>query len=212
MNYSNAGYVVAATMVERLTGSSWEALVQALVFEPFGLESAQLGWPATAEAPQQPWGHVGAPPDLEPHEPGTRFNFDLTTYLAPAGDVNCNITDLAEYAAAHLQGLRGVDGALTSASIRRLHTPPDIDEEGAGYASGWAITRTRSGKPEHWHSGSGGSFYAVVSIYPDDDLAIAVLTNYGLPAEAPLYQMMEAFYERRSKVAPDAKAAPAAAG
>ena len=196
MNYSNAGYVVATTMAERVTGASWEVLIKSLVFEPLGLESAQLGWPATAEAPHQPWGHSGAPPDLQPHEPGTLFNFDLTTYLAPSGDVNCNITDLAEYASAHLQGLRGADGALSSASIVRLHTPPELDEAGAGYAAGWAIARTESGRPEHWHSGSGGSFFAVVSIYPEDDLAIVVLTNYGLPAEASLYQMMQAIYER----------------
>jgi hypothetical protein len=36
----------------------------------------------------------------------------------------------------------------------------------------------------------------MVSIYPEDDLAIVVFTNYGLPAEASLYQMMEAIYER----------------
>ncbi len=120
----------------------------------------------------------------------------MTTYRAPSGDVNCNITDLAEYASAHLQGLSGADGALSSASIVRLHTPPELDEAGAGYAAGWAIARTESGRPEHWHSGSGGSFFAVVSIYPEDDLAIVVLTNYGLPAEASLYQMMQAIYER----------------
>ncbi len=190
-HYSNAGYVVAGTLVERLLDTSWDELVTSLVFEPFGLESARFGWPATADAPHQPWGHIGAPPGLRPHQPGTFWNFDFTSYLAPAGDISAHVTDLAEYAAAHLRGLRGADGALSSASIRRLHTPPELDAEGNGYASGWVIGRTADGRPEHWHDGSAGSFFAVVSIYPDDDLAITVLTNYGLPAETSVFQLME---------------------
>jgi hypothetical protein len=58
--------------------------------------------------------------------------------------------------------------------------------------------RTESGRPEHWHAGSGGSFFAVVSIYPEDNLAIVVLTNYGLPGESPVFGMMVALYQRRS--------------
>jgi CubicO group peptidase (beta-lactamase class C family) len=154
MFYSNAGYVVAGVMVERLLDTPWEQLMTSLMFQPFGLESARFGWPATADSPHQPWGHLGAPPGLRPHEPGTFWNFDLTTYFAPAGDISCNVDDLAKYAAAHLRGLRGAEGVLTSASIRRLHTPPEIDAEGNGYASGWAIARTEDGRPEHWHSGS----------------------------------------------------------
>jgi CubicO group peptidase (beta-lactamase class C family) len=184
-------------MAERLAGATWEQLMRSLVFEPFGLESARFGWPATAAAPHQPWGHIGAPPRLRPHEPGTFWNTDFTSYLAPAGDVSCNIGDLAEYAAVHLRGLRGADGVLTSASVRRLHTPLGaLDAEGKGYASGWFIARTEDGRPEHWHSGSGGSFFAVVSIYPEDDLVIAVVTNYGLAAEKPVYPMMEAIRAR----------------
>jgi CubicO group peptidase (beta-lactamase class C family) len=200
MNYCNAGYVVAGVMVERLLDTPFEQLMTSLVLQPFGLDSCRFGWPATPDAPHQPWGHIGAPPGLRPHVPGTFWNFDFTTYLAPAGHISCNVSDLAKYAAAHLRGLRGANGALTSASIRRLHTPPEIDAEGKGYASGWFIAPTEDGTPEHWHSGSPGSFFAVVSIYPEDDLVIAVVTNYGLAAEKPVYPMMEAI--RARSVAP----------
>lgn len=191
-----AEWIVLTGHFERLASAPWEQLMRSMVFEPFGLGSRRFGWPAIAAAPHQPWGHIGTPPQLRQHVPGTFWNFDLTTYLAPAGDVSCNVCDLAEYAAAHLRGLRGTDGVLSSASIRRLHTPPEIDAEGNGYASGWVLARTSDGSPEHWHNGSAGSFFAVVSIYPEDDLVIAVVTNYGLAAETPVYRMMEAIRAR----------------
>jgi CubicO group peptidase (beta-lactamase class C family) len=45
MNYSNAGYTVAAAMAERVTGECWEDLIRTRVFEPLGLASAGFGWP-----------------------------------------------------------------------------------------------------------------------------------------------------------------------
>jgi CubicO group peptidase (beta-lactamase class C family) len=210
MHYSNAGYAVAAAMVERLLDTPWEQLMTSLVFQPFGLESARFGWPATADSPHQPWGHLGAPPGLRPHVPGTFWNFDITTYLASAGDISCNVSDLAKYAAAHLRGLRGADGVLTSTSIRRLHTPPEIDAEGNGYASGWAIARTEDGRPEHWHSGSGGSFFAVVSIYPEDDLVIALRQGQPRPVLPGLHGQDRGQVE--GLAAPVARCSPTARG
>ncbi len=44
-NYSNFGYMVAACMAERITGSSWESLMRQRLFEPLGMSSAGFGEP-----------------------------------------------------------------------------------------------------------------------------------------------------------------------
>ncbi len=53
-NYSNAGYSVAALMLEKASGKTWEQLV-AEVFKKLGL-SYRMGWPNGVDA-NQPWGH-----------------------------------------------------------------------------------------------------------------------------------------------------------
>jgi CubicO group peptidase (beta-lactamase class C family) len=56
-NYSNAGYVVAAAMLEVLLDSSWEALIQEHLFAPLGLVTAGFGPPDTGQFLAQPAGH-----------------------------------------------------------------------------------------------------------------------------------------------------------
>ena len=56
-SYSNAGYLVAAAMAEKLTGQSWETLMGERLFAPLGMSSAGV-WGA---------GHPGwGGPALEP--------------------------------------------------------------------------------------------------------------------------------------------------
>ena len=58
-HYSNAGYAIAGLIGERASGQGWEQLVADQVFEPLGLGSCGIGWPATEERPDQPRGHFG---------------------------------------------------------------------------------------------------------------------------------------------------------
>ena len=41
--YANTGYIIAAAVAERVTGSSWEELVAELIFEPLGITTAGYG-------------------------------------------------------------------------------------------------------------------------------------------------------------------------
>jgi D-alanyl-D-alanine carboxypeptidase len=55
--YSNAGYVVAAAMVERVTEMPWKDAVRKWLFVPLEM-NANFGWPA-ADNPNEPFGHLG---------------------------------------------------------------------------------------------------------------------------------------------------------
>ncbi|MGH9421417.1 MAG: serine hydrolase domain-containing protein, partial [Thermoanaerobaculia bacterium] len=55
-HYSNAGYAIAASAVERLTGKPWEQLIKERIFKPLGMSSCSFGFPATTVRPQQPRG------------------------------------------------------------------------------------------------------------------------------------------------------------
>jgi len=182
--YSNAGYVVAGYMAERAVKKTWEDLVARLVFEPLELQSAGFGWPAGKDCPDQPMGHFGAPPDLELQETGAYTLGDMD-YIGPAGNVNCSIGDLARFAAFLLQVLRGDRSDLEAGTVRRFWNSSDIE----------------NGDPSFGFFGSGGSFFAMIAVYPESDLAIVAATNCGLHAWPFFEKMRDAIHERAAQPA-----------
>jgi CubicO group peptidase (beta-lactamase class C family) len=177
MNYSNAGYVVAALMAERVSARGWEELVQLYVFQAANMKTAGFGWPATPDNPDQPRGHFKEGDALRPQVFG---EYELGAFIAPAGDVHCSIEDLARYATLHLRGMAGRDKDFDAETIQRLHTPPGRTKGEMAYAAGWAIVDSPEVGEVHVHSGSAGTFMATIELYPRYDMAVVLATNGGL--------------------------------
>lgn len=175
--YSNAGYVLAATMLEAVSGQSWEELMVAELFRPLALESAGIGAPGIdGEQPDQPWGHR-AGNGLQPMPPGPFA--DHPPALGPAGTVHMNLADLGRYLHAHLVGLAGDTAFLPRELFQRLHAPLP----GQDYALGWwQESSQRTDAAIHVHEGSNTFWFALVWLIPAQDVAIAVVTN-RVPAD-----------------------------
>lgn len=178
-HYSSSAYVVAGRMAERVTGRPWEELMRRYVFEPLGMESAGFGWPATAANPDQPHGHYGGPPELNVQEVD-EDPIGLHTYMGLAGDVYCSIEDLARYAAFHLEALRGRDGLVTAETVQRF----------------WGSEKTKDGKEWLCAFGTGGTFVAMMVLYPETDVGIVALTNCGHHAMPYLKKLRDALHKR----------------
>jgi CubicO group peptidase (beta-lactamase class C family) len=88
------------------------------------------------------------------------FGFPENQILDPAGNIRSTVHDMALYARAHLLGLRGRQGPLNSLGVRDVHAGDQV---------------------VHWNNGSAGQSFAEIDIYPDDDLAIVIMTNAELP-------------------------------
>jgi D-alanyl-D-alanine carboxypeptidase len=187
--YSNAGYVVAAAMLEQITGESWEELLTREVFEPLGMTSAGFGPPGTAEAVDQPRGHVpGLLGGLSARTPGPTADNPLV--MGPAGTVHASLGDMAKYLSMHLAGARGEDTEfLSSESWQILHTPPF----GGDYAMGWGVRGDTL-----LHAGSNTMWLVQFILRPDEDLAIAVAFNEARMAslQPQLGQILDAIRER----------------
>ena len=167
--------------------------MRSLVFEPLGLQSTGIGWPATEDRPNQPHGHLGSPPDLSVQEIG-QYPLGDINFVGPAADVNCSIEDFAGYATLHLQGLQGKDGLLKAETVRHLHTPPE--DGNSDYAYGWHIRKTDTGEPLHEHSGGGGTFSAWIALYPDGDLAIVACANRAAGVGPYFKKIRDAIHRR----------------
>jgi CubicO group peptidase (beta-lactamase class C family) len=178
--YSNAGYGVAAALMETKSSMNWEELLQEKLFSPLGM-SVRYGWPATAEDSQQPHGHWDEGDGLVPLS--TDNEYELPAALDPAGDLCMPIGDYAKFLQLHLRGLRGLEmpgrfgqPILKPETIKLLHTPRKGD-----YSCGWNELRMFD-LVEASHDGSAGTFYITATIDVDSDVAVAVVTNAGNPA------------------------------
>lgn len=196
MLYSNAGYSVAACMAERASTWSWEKLMSTHVFEPCDMETAGFGWPSTPARPDQPRGHYKEGTSLRPQVFG---EYDLWPCIAPAGDVSCSIGDLGNYAVVHLRGLAGYDRVFDAEIIQRLHTPPPVEGDEMRYAAGWAIVESPEVGEVHTHSGSAGTFFATIELYPEYETAVVLATNAGLEIGTAVSQEITDLVKARIK-------------
>jgi len=162
--YSNGGYTVAAAMLEEVTGSAWEVLLQSWLAEPLSIE-LNVGWP-----PNLP-GHYERDGRLVRHNPTD--GYCVPKSIAPAGDVNATIAAYGRFVQLHLRGLRGRPELVGFESFTRLHAP----QRGA-FALGWGVQPWEGAKTSV-HLGSAGTFFALVAVQPERDLAVTVMTNAG---------------------------------
>jgi CubicO group peptidase (beta-lactamase class C family) len=162
-NYSNFGYMVAACMAERITGSSWESLMQKRLFEPLGMTSAGFGEPDKRQSIDQPWGHEKFSGKWQPS-----IAYDAEA-LGPAGEIHCTIEDWAKFISLQFAGKNTI---LDRKYLHRL-----IEPEGF-YAGGWGVSERPWAKGiVLMHNGSNGIWFATVLLAPKIDRAFIVATN-----------------------------------
>ena len=182
MIYSNAGYALAALIAERITGESWETLMQRELFDALKLKSAGFGWP------EETRGHLPGGAQFTVMEHAA---YNLGDFLDPSGDTHMAIDDFVRYAAAHCQALNGKGGYLKPETAKMLHTAP----EGGDYAAGWILMPVGD-ETFHWHNGSVGTYYALAGFFPESNEAVAFLFNAAPRAEEFARQIGLALHER----------------
>jgi len=164
-NYSNAGYSIAAAMMERASGMSWEELVNEVLNKKLNL-SYKFGWPNRTDD-DQPWGHWIEIGVLTALPSSTSYNLNL---IEPAGDISMPIADYVKFIQLNLSGLKGNDNFLKASTYNYLHYGLDK------YAIGW-LNVNGTGKHLTEHAGSAGTFYAYTLINKDKDIAYIVIAN-----------------------------------
>lgn len=171
-NYSNAGYIVAGTILERITGRPWEDLMRERLFAPLQMKSAGFGPPSKPNETDQPWGHILKAGSFGP------VHGDNPPALGPAGTVHCSIEDYLKFADLHASVGKRSSTLLKSETLMKLQTA----ETGRTYAMGWGTGERGWAKGRVLtHSGSNTMNYFVSWIAPEIEFAMAVATNAAGP-------------------------------
>ncbi len=186
MDYSNIGYMVAAAMIERLSGKTWEALMVERIFEPLEMTSAGIGSPAGDGVP------VGHNRDGDrwaplPAGPGGT----LPDNMGPAGLMHSNLRDWSKFVCAHMAGARGEDGIVKARTFQHLQDDDPPHTYGCGWLLGsrawsWGEGATLA------HNGSDGTWYSLVLAMPEWDVVALVAVNCGGASADPAARRVEA--------------------
>jgi len=181
--YTNFGMTAGGESAAVAAGMSWEDLADEILFDPIGMTSTSMRYADYEAADNRAELHVKITDLWE-------SSFDrMPDVQAPAGGVNSNVIDLAEWmrlqlAAGELDGEQIID----EEALNMTHTPmiaksppqPDITGVPLSYGLGWNVEVDATGATRWNHSGAfstGAS--TTVKLLPAESLGIVVLTNGG---------------------------------
>lgn len=177
--YSNLGYTLVGHVIETITGTCYEKLVEQRFFKPCGLSSAGFGPPKGDGPDDQPMGHHALMWYRKAADPFAGMA-DNTPVISAAGRAHMNLADLVAYGRLHLDGELGADSYLKAQTWQKLHQPLMND-----YAYGWVnAVHDWSGSALIWHNGSNTLWYALLLLMPDKNTVIALVTNDGKVRQA----------------------------
>jgi CubicO group peptidase (beta-lactamase class C family) len=172
-NYSNLGYIIAAAIVDKLTGRSYEDVLFERVLQPLGITTAGFGPMGAAGLEDQPLQHTSA---YVPLDPGA--NTDNPPIYNSAGRLHMSIGDWSRYVSWVLACEAG-HATLMSAENASVLTTGVVAMPGEGmYAFGWAVVdRPWADGRALTHSGSNTLNFSVAWLAPNRQFAVIAVTN-----------------------------------
>jgi CubicO group peptidase (beta-lactamase class C family) len=168
--YSNAGYIVAAGMLETITNETWETLVAKEVCKPLNINCV-YGWPAKLSI-KQTYGHNNG--ILWGYNPQSPNDYSLPLEFAPAGDVSMSTVDYSQWVSEFLRGIKKESTLVSESAFNKL-LYSGIGHKRPGF--GWLSYVNREGYTLSTHDGSAGPFYVKAVIIKELDLGFTILFN-----------------------------------
>lgn len=199
---SGVGITIVGTMLEVVTGETWEVLMQRELFDQLGMASSGFGIPSVGDS--QPAGHR--------YESGrwVQNSGGLENFAGRRLAIHTSLDDYAAYLVTHLAGAGGTGGLVSADGFAKLHAAQPgtvgaqnrVGNPADGYAlGGWfvagAADRAWVGGEALWHTGSESAWVAEVWLVPGRDFAMAAFANADGPgSREAVHAALEAFVTR----------------
>lgn len=171
--YSNVVYMSAGVAAGKAAGTDWDTLVAERIFKPLGMDNTTTSIVQAKKDSNLSLGYLWDE-DLQTYEHKPMRNVDN---IGPAGAINSNVLDMAEWVRLQL-GRGEYEGKrlISEENLRETWTSQIEITESIGYGMGWML-REWKGQPVIEHGGNVDGFSAEVALLPESDLGFVVLTN-----------------------------------
>ena len=202
--YQNMMYLAAGEAAAKAAGTTWEDLLTKRIFEPLGMTSSVTSMPKDV-------GSNLASPHVAPHDSLRTLARSSLEDIAPAGSINSNARDMAQWLRFQLaDGMYGGKRLVSSAALKVTHSPQTIIGAGelgpvdtlvnfSTYGMGWIVENYRH-ELVWQHGGNTLGMTAAVGMLPEHKFGVVVLSNM---AGSPLPGILERYiFERQLKLPP----------
>ena len=180
--YCNAAFLTAGEIIPKVTGRSWEDYMRDSIFKPLGMNHTLA---LAAEMPNAP--NTAKPHTLSREFETIKLNFPMIDNLAPAASIGSSVNDMSKWVMMLLNNGK-VDGKtmIPASAIQKTRTPYSVlSKRGAYrfnkshyqlYGLGWFLGEY-NGREIVSHTGGVNGFVTSVTLVPEENLGIVVLTN-----------------------------------
>jgi len=181
--YQNIMFLAAGQILPSVSGKDWDTFVKARIFKPLGMTSTNTSIKDLAglDNVATPHAKIDEKVEIIPWR-----NIDN---IAPAGAINSNAVDMAQWVRLQLgEGKYKDDRLISSGSVKEMHTPQTIiraegiweklfpESHFLTYGMGWFLTDYR-GRKIVQHGGNIDGMSALVGMAPEEKLGLVILTN-----------------------------------
>jgi CubicO group peptidase (beta-lactamase class C family) len=188
--YQNIMYLAAGQVAAHVARKSWDDVVRDRIFLPLGMTSSSTSIRTIAGA------NDVATPHAEVSDTVRAITWRNIDNIAPAGSINSNVVDMAQWVRLHLnKGMFGGKRIISERMIDEMHSPQTVIRLDTAsrrmnpythlqaYGLGWFLEDYRGRYVVH-HGGNIDGFTALVGMMPEERFGVVILTNMngtGLP-------------------------------
>lgn len=179
--YNNFMFAAQGVLAEKMTGNTWEEMIETKIFEPLGMTNSTTSleqWLASADVAK---GYGTARSEIKALD-----YYDIAG-MAPAGSISSSVWDMSKWLKVWIKGgtLEGAEVFSSTHYNEAINAQMSIggspgtkhpDIHSAAYGFGWFTTSYR-GHYRVEHGGNIDGFSASVGFYPSDGIGIVVLVN-----------------------------------
>lgn len=180
-DYDNLLYIIAGVVIERVSGETWAEFIQTKILSPLEMHNSAPNWNLLKDKSNS----------IDPHVPidGTLSVIDryTNTIFDAAAGIYSNIDDMSKWVLTHLNNGKSPTGnqllsekqskeLITPQTLMNISTNPPYYSLFKAYGLGFVLQDV-AGKLEVSHTGGLEGIVTQVTMLPQLDLGIIVLTN-----------------------------------
>nr|WP_297308499.1 serine hydrolase domain-containing protein [uncultured Flavobacterium sp.] len=182
--YSNAGYVLASMMIEKVANKPFEEILSDYL--TLNNWDYSYGFPNKKNI-NNAWGHWIENNQFISLSP--THEYSLPDYFLAAGDLSMNIEDYSKWLYKHLKELNNENEAYL-----KMHFGI------SGLSYGWG-NANQNGQKLSFHDGSTGTFFNHTILLPENQIGITVMANAAQENQiSAIYQLRQEIFEHLKQI------------